>query len=310
MPEDKDFKRLVRARMADTGEPYTAARAGLRPELSDVVAQESAQFHDVVPMDLAALEAWRRDRPRPVPGEQPSSFGPHWELTVDAGGRLDALEPQPLDVATVAAFGSAVGGVAYIAFGLDVLSPAPEGSEYGHPGPPPRGSHAAAMEPLQRAHAHLQQQLREHVGLDLAAPTDFMIGRARRQDGGIVVPGRSGTTVLLNEARAGTLSDLLNPWAWSGLPGGLQGEPWAAYGVVLHIERRFPTRQFPLNPPPGFSGPYRLGPVVDDAFWETAGETFRSVAAGLRLPQWPMHQAKLHDPVSGSRVARNWQQPV
>jgi hypothetical protein len=29
MPKDKDFKALVRARMAATGEPYTRARAAL-----------------------------------------------------------------------------------------------------------------------------------------------------------------------------------------------------------------------------------------------------------------------------------------
>jgi hypothetical protein len=31
MPTDKDFKRLVRARMGKTGEAYTTARAHLRP---------------------------------------------------------------------------------------------------------------------------------------------------------------------------------------------------------------------------------------------------------------------------------------
>ena len=34
MPRDKDFKRIVRRRMASTGEPYTAARAALDPEPS------------------------------------------------------------------------------------------------------------------------------------------------------------------------------------------------------------------------------------------------------------------------------------
>ena len=32
MPTDKDFKRLVRARMGRTGESYTTARSHLRPE--------------------------------------------------------------------------------------------------------------------------------------------------------------------------------------------------------------------------------------------------------------------------------------
>jgi hypothetical protein len=35
MPTDKDFKRLVRARMAKTGEAYTTARAHLRPDDPD-----------------------------------------------------------------------------------------------------------------------------------------------------------------------------------------------------------------------------------------------------------------------------------
>ena len=32
MPTDKDFKRLVRARMGKTGESYTTARSHLRPD--------------------------------------------------------------------------------------------------------------------------------------------------------------------------------------------------------------------------------------------------------------------------------------
>ena len=32
MPADKDFKRLVRARMGRTGESYTTARSHLRPD--------------------------------------------------------------------------------------------------------------------------------------------------------------------------------------------------------------------------------------------------------------------------------------
>ena len=35
MPTDKDLKRLVRARMAKTGEAYTTARAHLRPDDPD-----------------------------------------------------------------------------------------------------------------------------------------------------------------------------------------------------------------------------------------------------------------------------------
>lgn len=41
MPEDKDFKRLVRDRMAETGEPYTKARAELRPDDASAMPGES-----------------------------------------------------------------------------------------------------------------------------------------------------------------------------------------------------------------------------------------------------------------------------
>jgi hypothetical protein len=41
VPEDKDFKRLVRSRMAETGEPYTKARAELRPDDSSVTPDDS-----------------------------------------------------------------------------------------------------------------------------------------------------------------------------------------------------------------------------------------------------------------------------
>jgi hypothetical protein len=40
MPTDKDFKRLVRARMDKTGESYTAARARLRPGSGQELGQE------------------------------------------------------------------------------------------------------------------------------------------------------------------------------------------------------------------------------------------------------------------------------
>jgi hypothetical protein len=313
MPEDKDFKRIVRARMAETGERYTAARAGLRPEATAAAAAatEPMGIADVVPMDLAALEAWRRDRPLPVPGRQPSSFGPHWELTVDAGGELGVLVPPGLDIAGVAALGAALGGVAYVSFGLHVLLPAPEDSDPDDlrwPGMPTRHS---VLAPLSAAHAELHGRLREHLGVDVGGSPELTIGRLRRQDADIVLPGRSGTTVLLG--RGGTadgLGDRLDPSRWPSLPGGVPGRPWAAYGVVLHIERDFPTRQFPIEPPPGFTGQYQVGPMVDETFWTTTGDAFRAAAAGLGLPPWPLHLGKLDDPASRTGMRRSWQQPV
>ena len=312
MPEDKDFKRIVRARMAETGEPYTAARASLRPDRSSGTASpELASFPDIVRLDLAALEAWRRERGRPVPDESQSSSDPHWELTIDAGGRADALGAPELEIATVAALGPAVGGVPYIAFGLHVLLPAPHGSNPDDPGPPPRDSQGASFGALHRAQAHLHQQLREHLGIELSTPISFTAGRVRRQDGDVGLPGRTETTVLLGDGGLGNGSgDRLDPSSWLQLPGGVLGQPWAAYGIVLRIKRDFPTRQFPTDPPPDFPGPYRLGPAVDEELWDRTGEAFRLAAAGVGAPPWPLYKGRLHDPASGTRVERNWQQPV
>lgn len=312
MPEDKDFKRIVRARMADTGERYTVARAGLRSEMGSAgtAAFKPARLAGVIAMNLPALDAWRRERPRPVPGEQPSSFGPDWELIVDAGGQLELLEPPVLKVASVKALGSGLGGVAFIVFGLHLLLPGPQGSDPDDPRPPSGDSHRASVELLQQAQAELHAQIREHLGIDVAAPTDFTTGRVRRQDGDVVLPARTGTTVLLGDGGPGGLGEQLDLSSWLTLPGGLPGRPWAAYGVVLRIERKFPTQQFPTDPPPGFTGPYHLAPVVDEAFWEATGEAFRSVAVAVDLPPWPLRQGKLRDPGSGTGQAKSWQVPV
>jgi hypothetical protein len=101
----------------------------------------------VVPMDFAALDASRRSRPEPAPGPaaRPAAYGPDWELTVDAGGRLEILEPPALELAAVAALGAALRGVAFVAFGLDLLLPAPAGSDPDDPRPPAPGARQAAL---------------------------------------------------------------------------------------------------------------------------------------------------------------------
>ncbi len=83
-----------------------------------------------------------------------------------------------------------------------------------------------------------------------------------------------------------------------------------AYGVVLHLERDFPTRQLPTHPAPGFTGPYRLAPLIEEAFWEELVAVLGSAAAHMGLPAWPRHRGKVHDPASGTGMARNWQDPV
>jgi hypothetical protein len=264
-----------------------------------------------VPMDLAGLEAWRRDRPRPMPGEQPTAFGPHWELSVDAGGRLDVLVPPVLEVATVTGLGRVMGGVAYVSFGLHVLLPAPEGSDPDDRGPPRMHTDPGLMRPLSAAHDELHKYLGEYLGVEAPAMSGLVTGRPRRHEGGVVVPGRSEATVLLGEAGVGGRRGfMLDPSRWPSPSGDMPTRPWIAYGVVLHLEREFPTRQLPTDPPPGFTGPYRLAPHIDESFWEALGAALASAAAQVGLPAWPLHQGKVHDPASRTGMARNWQQPV
>lgn len=312
MPEDKDFKRIVRARMADTGERYTAARAGLRPDdATGAAADEPRRLAGVVPMDLAGLKAWRRDRPQPVPGAQPTSFGPHWELSVDVGGRLDVLDPPAIEVATVAGLGPVLGGVAYVSFGLHMLLPAPEGSDPDDPGPPRMHTDPGLLRPLSSAHAELHTYLGEFLGVEAPPLSGLVTGRPRRHEGGVVVPGRSESTVLLGEAGVGGRRGfMLDPSGWPSLSVEMPAQPWVAYGVVLHLEREFPTRQLPTDPPPGFTGPYRLAPLIDESFWEAVGAALASAAARVGLPSWPLQQGKVHDPASRTGMAMNWQQPV
>ena len=265
----------------------------------------------VIPMDLAALEAWRAARPRPTPGPAapPSSYGPDWELTVDAGGRLESLQPPALEVARVSALGLALDGVGYVTFGVHVRLPAPEGSDPDDPRAPSPESHRSSLEPLQRAQAELHRRLRAHLGAEPQGSMAFTTGRVRREDGELVLPGRTETTVLLGRLDHG-LGEVLDPSSWSALPGEPLGEPWAAYGAVLHVEHDFPTKQFPTDPPPGFTGPFHVAPFVDEEYWAQVGEVFSAAATEVGLPPWPLQQASLHDPTARSGQGKRWQSPV
>jgi hypothetical protein len=65
MPTDKDFKRLVRARMGKTGEAYTTARAHLRPKPTSIPTSPGS----------SPSRAATRTRPR-SPGCSPPSASP------------------------------------------------------------------------------------------------------------------------------------------------------------------------------------------------------------------------------------------
>ncbi|ACQ80492.1 hypothetical protein Bcav_2241 [Beutenbergia cavernae DSM 12333] len=57
MTEDSDFKRLVRRRMVETGENYTAARAALRPQAA--TAPPAAGSTDAAPNRASGVAAYR-----------------------------------------------------------------------------------------------------------------------------------------------------------------------------------------------------------------------------------------------------------
>lgn len=305
MPEDKDFKRIVRARMDDTGERYTTARAGLRP-----ADGEPAFPATVVPMDRAGLQAWRRDRPRPsMDGPPPATFGPCWELTVDAGGEVEHLDPPVAETAMVAALGRALGGVGFVRIGMVLDVPAPEGTDPDDPKPPPMDQRRARLKPFQRAHEEFSRLLAEHHAILLGRPSALHVGRAVRRDATVVIPGGTETTVLLGDDDPGEhLGARVEPATWINTPG-LPGRPWVSYGVVLHVEHDFPVAQFPTSPPPGFTGPFRLGPVVDGRFWDDVGRVVAATARRCGLPGWPLHDGWLHDPANMQSERHTWQQP-
>ena len=304
MPEDKDFKRIVRARMADTGERYTAARAGLRPDdASGEAADEPRRLAGVVPMDLAGLEAWRRDCPRPVPGEQPTSFGPR--LGAERGGR------RPRSTSSTRrgsrwppwlSLGRVLGGVAYVSFGLHMLLPAPEGSDPDDPGTAPMPTDPGLLRPLSAAHAELQAYLGEYPrGQAPVGSSGLATGRLRRHEGGVVVPGRSEATVLLGEAGVGGRRGfMLDPSGVAAATRRQAARPWVAYGVVLHFEREFPTRQLPTDPPRRLHRPLPPGcPASTRPSGMALGAVFRArLPRSVGLPRWPLHQGKVHDPAS------------
>jgi hypothetical protein len=190
--------------------------------------------------------------------QQVASFDTDWELAVDVGGPVDLLEPPAVEVAAVAALGRALTGVGYLAFGLQLLLPAPEGSDPDDPTALPREQGHVRLLPLQEAQAELHRQLRDHLALQLPGPDAFITGRPRRQDGAVVVPGATTTTVLVGEqATTQGLGERLEPSTWLDLPEELPGMPWAAYGVVLRINDDFPVELVPRNPPPQVTGPRR-----------------------------------------------------
>jgi hypothetical protein len=103
MPTDKDFKRLVRARMGKTGEAYTTARAHLRPD-GDPARPDPGPGPD---------------RPAPRPGRHPDTAA----LTrlLAALGVTDPVGGHPLTEAMALGIAGGI-GFAYFVFEYEELT--------------------------------------------------------------------------------------------------------------------------------------------------------------------------------------------
>jgi HEAT repeats len=106
MPQDKDFKRIVRRRMASTGEPYTAARAALDPPPSPphhVVSRWLEQLAHPAQAQAAfgALEALPAERLRPA--ALSGMDHPSWRVRRSCCRLLDDLSLTPESTAALLA---------------------------------------------------------------------------------------------------------------------------------------------------------------------------------------------------------------
>ena len=295
MPKDKDFKRLVRSRMARTGERYTVARADLRsagsapdPDPDERTPGPAAVMPPtVVPLDYkelldlrAVADLHRREGSRDV---RPPPPGPRWELNVLAAEPLAEQDSASISLSAVAALGSAVGGVGYLALGLDAVLPLPAGAQAGPERLPSIG-------PINEAEADLLAVVRDKGGLEMPP-----LGDARRLVGTKMLPRADAQGVNWLEAWIET-GVLIGPDERAVVDlaailegsGALPGRVWAGYGVVVVVDREFPQQQ-PLGHGEGWlSEPFTR---IERGFWDQAGAGLRSAAESVGLPPWPLRMA-------------------
>lgn len=103
MPEDKDLKRLVRARMAATGERYTQAKAVVdtRPRSAELLVQLLAELgsHETLCAAMARLKALPPDELRPLTAKGTSNAD--WRIRRACCRLLDDLDFTPETLAAL-----------------------------------------------------------------------------------------------------------------------------------------------------------------------------------------------------------------
>jgi len=99
MPRDKDFKRIVRRRMADTGEPYTAARAALDPQPSPPSRRDVSRWLEELASPTRLHEAYDALRALPADRLRPAALSgldhPNWRVRRGCCRLLDDLSLTP-----------------------------------------------------------------------------------------------------------------------------------------------------------------------------------------------------------------------
>src|SRR5437016_314471 len=94
MPQDRDFKRLVRRRMALTGERYTAARAALDPQ-PPAPGRDVARWVEELASPAHAMAAYGALRGLPAERLRPAALSgldhPSWRVRRSCCRLLDDL---------------------------------------------------------------------------------------------------------------------------------------------------------------------------------------------------------------------------
>jgi hypothetical protein len=318
MPEDKDFKKLVRARMEQTGECYTQALAQLRPETAAVSASAAAApggaLGSILPTDVDSLIERRAERARlcaELTAARGSEFptrvfdppaGPPWELRVVAGGPLEEIGAPSLRMVDVAALGAALPGVGFATFGLDLKVRAPAGTVSLLPAPlagwlPSHGS----GEPMLRAQAELLTLVRERAGLAVPPWEDGRVchgHRSRITGDGVGAPWLVALTQTDVLIRPGDDS-VVDLAALREGEAALCARVWAGYGVSVNLDREFPEHRVAsrLEGSPSFSWP-----EIDRSFWGAAGEAVTAAAHEAGLPSLPLWRGWLEGRTGGSGI--------
>jgi hypothetical protein len=295
MPEDKDFKKLVRARMEQTGERYTQARAHLRPEAAARAPDADRELlARIVPTDVEALvelrsqqNLWREPRPLAVPP---------WELMILAGGPLDEMGLESLSLAGVAELGSSLQGVGFLAIGLDLLIDLPSDVSGD-----PLARSWSGRQSARRVHRELLELVQDRTPLRVPPESDgTRIGNDRfavkADEAGIErLEALTETGVLLRPGADG----LINVGSILDATSAFGGRAWIGYGAIVIIEQHFSERRTFT----GDSAHYTL--EVDPAFWTAAGDALTGAAEGVHLPAWPLEEARLQ---CLNSPARSWTQ--